>query len=180
MKKKIIIGMVLLVIIIVGLIIVIKDNNKKCNTNALKFKREYEKYNTILKIDIKDDNPMVKMNKKNIINKMNSSNGILFFGNPKSGDSRILVKELLKAAKDYDCEIIYYYNVNDLKDDKVYNELQTKLGDKELKNSVVIFYKKGEIVKYQEYIKNINILNKNLVEGFDSISGGMCEVAKQC
>lgn len=175
MKKIIILG-ILLVAIVTGC----GDNNKKCNTNALKFKEEYEKYNKVLKLDIKDDNPMVKMNENDIIKKIDSSNGILFFGDPKNSDSRTLVKELLKTAKDYDCEIIYYYDINDLKDNNVYDELQTKLGEDKLKNNIVIFYKKGEITKYQEYIKDIKELDKNLVEGFDSISGGMCEVAKQC
>ena len=86
----------------------------------------------------------------------------------------------MKVAKDYDCEIIYYYNINDLKNDDVYTKLETKLSGKSLKNNTIIFYKKGEITKYQEYVKEIKELNKNLVEGFDSISGGMCEVAKQC
>ena len=175
MKKTIII-----VILLVAFITGCGDNNKKCNTNALKFKEEYEKYNKVLKIDIKDDNPMVKMNTKNIINKIDSSNGILFLGNSKDKDSRTLVKELLKVAKDYDCEIIYYYNIDDIKDDNVYNELQNKLVEDKLKNNIVIFYKKGEITKYQEYVNNIKELNKNIVEGFESISGGMCEVAKQC
>lgn len=179
MKKKIIIGIVLVIIIITGIIIF--SNNKKCNTNALEFKKEYEKYNTsLVKLSISDDNPMVKMNKQNIIKKIDSSNGILFFGNPKNNDSRTLIKELLKVARDYDCEIIYYYDINDLKDNNVYDELQTKLGEYSLKNNIVIFYKKGEITKYQEYVKDIKGLDKNLVEGFDSISGGMCEVAKQC
>lgn len=174
MKKIIVVG-ILLVTLVTGC-----GNNNKCNTNALKFKEEYEKYNKVLKIDIKDDNPMVKMNKNNIIKKIDSSNGILVLANPKDKDSRTLVKELLKVAKDYDCEIIYYYNIDDLKDNSIYNELQTKVGDYSLKNNIVIFYKKGEISKYQEYIKNTKELDKNLVEGFDSISGGMCEVAKQC
>lgn len=174
MKKIIVVG-ILLVTLVTGC-----GNNKKCNTNALKFKEEYEKYNKVLKINIKDDNPMVKMNKNNIIKKIDSSNGILFLGDSKDKNSRILVKELLKVAKDYDCEIIYYYNINDLKDNNIYDELQTKIGEYSLKNNIVIFYKKGEISKYQEYVKDTKELDKNLVEGFDSINGGMCEVAKQC
>ena len=180
MKKRIIIGIVL-AIVIAGSFLIFTDNNKKCNTNALEFKKEYEKYNAnLIKLSIDDDNPMVKMNKNNIINKIDSSNGILFFGNPKNNDSRTIVKELLKVAKDYDCEVIYYYDINDLKNDDVYTKLETKLSGKSLTNNIVIFYKKGEITKYQEYVKGTKKLNKNLVEGFDSISGGMCEVAKQC
>ena len=180
MKKRIIIAIVL-AIVIVGSVFIFTGNNKNCNTNALEFKKEYEKYNnSLVKISISDDNPMVKMNKSNIIKKIDSSSGILFFGNPKNNNSRTLIKELLKVAKDYDCEIIYYYDINDLKNNDVYTELETKLADKSLENNIVIFYKKGEITKYQEYVKEAKELNKNLVEGFDSISGGMCEVAKQC
>lgn len=180
MKKKIIIGVVL-AIIITGSILIFRDK-EQCNDNALKFKEIYEKYNKSKeKLNIKDDNPMVKINKEDIVKKINKSDGVIFFGTPKENESRILVKVLLEVSKDYDCEVIYYYDLSKLdKESDIYKELQTKLGDYKLKNGTIIFYKKGEIVGYTEYKDNYKDMKKEINTNFTSISSGMCEVAKQC
>ncbi len=181
MKNKIIFGIVATIIITIC-IVIFAGNNKECNEQAIEFKNTYEKYNDNLeKLNIDEDNPMSKINKEDIINKIDSSNGIIFFGNPKNNESRILINELLKVAPDYNCEVVYYYNLMKLDiNSEIYSKLKEKLGDYELKNSIIIFYKKGEISKYVEYNKDSKEINKNIKEGFNSINGGMCEVAKQC
>ena len=180
MKKKVIIGIVL-VIFITGSILIF-SNKEECNENALKFKETYEKYNNKKEeLDIEDNNPMVAINKEDIIKKIDKEDGIIFFGTPKENESRLLVKTLLEVSQDYSCEVIYYYDLNKLdKDSDIYKEIQTKLGNHELKNGSVVFYKKGEIVGYSEYNKNTKTMKKTIDAGFTSISGGMCEIAKQC
>ena len=181
MKKKIIVGIILVVIITCG-IIVFLPSNEKCNDQALEFKKIYEEYNNrLLKLNIKDNNPMSKINKEDIIKKIDSSDGIIFFGSPNDNESRKLVRELLQVAPDYNCEVIYYYDFTKLdKNSEVFSKLKEKLGDNEFKSNIIIFYKKGEISKYIEYSKDIKEIKKNIIDGFDSINGGMCEVAKQC
>lgn len=181
MKNKIICGIVVIITIIICIIIV-GINNKECNEQAIEFKNIYEKYNdTLEKLNIDKENPMSNINKEDIIKKIDSSNGIMFFGNPKDNESRILVKELLKIAPDYNCEVVYYYDLTKIDNNNgVYSKLKEKLGENELKNNIIIFYKKGEISKYVKYSKDNNDIKNNIKEGFDSINGGMCEVAKQC
>ena len=179
MKNRMVIGIILAVIITTGILLYPKKD-EKCNYSAEKFKETYEKYNkTKEKLTIKNDNPMVEIKEENIIKKIDNGNGVMFFGSPKENESRLLVKTLLQVSKNYDCEVIYYHDLSKLDKENVSKEISKKLGDKSLKNGIVIFHKKGEISKYVEYNKESDI-KKELNEGFTSISGGMCEVAKQC
>jgi hypothetical protein len=181
MKKRIIIG-IILAIAITGGIILFTDNDEKCNDSALKFKETYEKYNnTKEKLTIKDDNPMVAIKKENIITKIDKGNGVIFFGTPKENESRLVVKNLLEVSKDYNCEVIYYYDLTNLdKESDIYKELSSKLGDNELKNGIVIFHKNGEVVECVEYNKNTKEMKLEIDSGFSAVNNGMCEVAKQC
>ena len=181
MKKKIIMG-IILVAVITGSILIFSNKEENCSDDALKFKEMYEEYNDKKeKLDIKKDNPMVAINKADIVKKIDEEDGVIFFGTPKENKSRLLVKTLLEVSQDYSCEVIYYYDLSNLsKDSDIYKELQTKLGDYQLKNDMVVFYKKGEVVGYSEYNKDTKLMKKEIDKGFTSVSGGMCEIAKQC
>ena len=181
MKKRIIMG-IILATVITGGIILLTGNEEKCNDNALRFKETYEKYNTTKeKLIINDNNPMVEIKKEDITKKIDKGNGVIFFGTPKEDESRLVVKSLLEISKDYDCEVIYYYDLSKLdKESDVYKKLITRLGDNELKNGTVVFHKNGEIVEYVEYNKNTKEMKLQIDSGFNLINKGMCEVAKQC
>ncbi len=117
MKKKLIIPSIVLLIVIVILIYfyIIKTNN----TDAAKFKKEYEVLNTQLNIDgskkykqlsINKDNNIIYLNYNELMNFINEGTGILYFGRPGCPWCRLLVPPMLEFAKENNLKI-YYYNI---------------------------------------------------------------------
>ena len=210
MNKKIIIGSAGAILIIIGVLILVFVNNSssKCNDNALVFKKEYEKYNNkemkkdnkkykLTKLSISENNPMKKLTKKEIIDKLNSMTGVVFFTSPLDFASREMIPTILEVSKSFDCEVIYYYDIDEISSASMKNEILNVLRKKdekleEVKNSTILFIQKGEIKEIQigipenyEYGKKINdtqkkTLNRVLKNGFNSINNNMCEKAKQC
>ena len=210
MNKKIIIGSAGAILIIIGVLILVFVNNSssKCNDNALVFKKEYEKYNNkemkkdnkkykLTKLSISENNPMKKLTKKEIIDKLNSMTGVVFFTSPLDFVSREMIPTILEVSKSFDCEVIYYYDIDEISSASMKNEILNVLRKKdekleEAKNSTILFIQKGEIKEIQigipenyEYGKKINdtqkkTLNRVLKNGFNSINNNMCEKAKQC
>ena len=204
MKKKIILTITILVIIAASITIyIISNKDKNCNQDAKQFKEEYESYNNkkitynkkqykLRSINIQEDNPMRKLNKNEIIDKLTKSTGVIIFTSPIDCTSREMVNKLLEVAQNYDCETIYYYDIDELNDKNLYNDILQVLDLKEINNGIVIFLQKGKIVEKQIGItddykygttlteKQDNILKRKFKNGFNSISGEMCERETQC
>ncbi len=109
--------------------------------DGLNFKVEYENYNsTNYQLNIDKDNNFKYIDMNNI-NKVFSSNNIIFIGDPKDDKSRYTVSTLIKLKKDYNVDIYYYnyeennpkYEITDEKPEKtkdgteLYNEMLKRL-----------------------------------------------------
>ena len=115
-------------------------NNEQ--TDALKFKKEYEKYNdSKIELEIDDDNIVKYSNLDSINDIIASGTGVIFIGTPSDNLSRVAIEILLQAADSTDLDTIYYYDkVDDI------NGLEEV---ENLKVPVVINVLEGEIKSYK-------------------------------
>lgn len=123
MKKRVLIGMIL-IIILVGLTAC--NDNKKNETDALKFKEEYERLNdtvrekdgkTIRSIEISEDNPFVYKEASDIIDMVkNGETFVVYFGFSDCPWCRSVVPTLVGVASDLGIDNIYYVDVKEIRD----------------------------------------------------------------
>lgn len=151
MKKKIIIIIGLLLIVSVVFLMFIK------NTDAIKFKREYESLNgkdNIRDIHIDKNNNVVYSNANEIINKINNKDTfVVYFGFAKCPWCRSVLPTLLETSKKLKLDKIYYVDVFDIRDTL------------EVKNGKVITKTKGT-KEYYELLKKLdNVLSDYTLEG---------------
>lgn len=116
MNKKILI-ITLIFVLLIGC-------TKKEQTNALKFKEEYEKYNnTKIKLEISEDNIIKYATKKEINEIIKTKSGVIFIGSPQDDLSRVAIKYLLDASESTDLEKIYYTkdasDIEEIEDTKI-------------------------------------------------------------
>jgi hypothetical protein len=132
MKLKIILISICSLILITGC-----SSTKE--TDALKFKKEFEKYNdTKVKLDIDKDN-IIKYATVDEINKIiEKKTGVIFIGNPKDNLSRVAINILLQAADSTDLKTIYY--ISNLDNIKGLDNIENK------KTPLVVNVLKGEII----------------------------------
>lgn len=111
------------------------------NTDASKFKREYEKYNKE-KINVKiDRDNIIKYKTSDEINGIiDKKSGVIFIGSSKDDLSRVAIEVLLKAADSTDLKEIYY--VDSYKDIPKVKEING------MKRPAVIYVLDGEIIGY--------------------------------
>lgn len=119
MKKKIIIIGILLVI---GLILgyyFISKNNDKVNSDAIRFKKEYEALNDELnddgskkytKMSIDENNKIVYLDYEELIDFINNGTGTLYIGRPGCPWCRLLIEPMFEFAEENNVNI-YYYNI---------------------------------------------------------------------
>lgn len=156
-KKIVILTFSLAVLALLGLLIYflfIKEDKKVIETDALKFKEEYEKYNgkineknnsKYMDVEIDEKNPIKYSNYEEIFDILDNGTGVIYFGFPECPWCRNFIPVLLDAAKEVGIERIFYLNnssdrdTKELKDGKIvttkeatnnYNKLVEKLGDK--------------------------------------------------
>lgn len=112
-----------------GLIVIILLLASGCGTkeesDAARFKREYEEYNNQISItgkeyrtvNIKEDNPMVYKTAGQIVSAIkNSDTFLVYFGFSTCPWCRSMIENLIKAAQDENIETIYYVDVYDIRD----------------------------------------------------------------
>ena len=86
--KNMIIRVLIVILMMIGAIAFFNvSQNKKENEDAIKFKEEYEKLNnekvgefTYSKIDIKEDNPFVYADAKDVVNTLKNGTGLIYMG----------------------------------------------------------------------------------------------------
>ena len=112
------------------------------NSDAYKFKKEYESINNKdnghgnkhRELSIPDDNPFVYATCKDIVEKINNNETfVVYFGFKECPWCRSVLNELINVAKDKEIDTIYYVDVKDIRDVKEYvdGEIKTtKIGDK--------------------------------------------------
>lgn len=134
----------ILLVIVITFLLTGCSEKKEEQTDAIKFKEEYEKLNNqkrendgkeIRKVSIPEDNPMVYATAEEIIKKMeNKETFAVYFGFNDCPWCRSIIEELIKAAKDSNVEKIYYVDVKEIRDvkelDEKNNIVTTKEGDK--------------------------------------------------
>lgn len=112
------------------------------DTDAYKFKEEYEKINNqksksgkmIRPLKISEDNPFVYSTCKEIVEKIeNKESFIVYFGFNDCPWCRSIITQLIKASKDKKVDKIYYVDVKEIRDVKDFDEsgniITTKEGD---------------------------------------------------
>ena len=107
-RNKIIILLVLLLLVVTGC-------NKNNNSDAAKFKKEFESYNnTISKLEIDKNNPFVYANSDELVSIMEKDKAlVLFYGNPQDKASRDMVEPLIEYASKKGLKKIYYIEMGD-------------------------------------------------------------------
>lgn len=166
MKNKIILCLILVLVLVTGCFNKKEDKNDK-NTDAIKFKEEYEslnKDNKYLNIIIKENNPIRYSNQEEIIDIINNKTGIIYLGSPDSNWCRSAITVLLEAAKQTGIGVIYYLNINEIKDNKILeilNSYSSEYKNLDLELPFIIFVKDGKIVHIHkgtlESIKDTNL-----------------------
>ncbi len=118
--------------------------------DGLNFKVEYENYNsTNYQLNIDKDNNFKYIDMNNI-NKVFSSNNIIFIGDPKDDKSRYTVSTLIKLKKDYNVDIYYYnYEENNPKYEITDEKLEKTKDGTELYNEM--------LKRLEKYITPLNI-----------------------
>ena len=148
---------VIYIFIVVFLIFVSTGCFEKKNTDALKFKEEYESLNgeknqqgkIYPKVDISKDNPIKYSSIEKIVKIIEKGTGVIYFGFPKCPWCRSAVPALLNAAVESGIDTIYYLNVTDVRDSKVVDA-----------NGKIVTEKEGS----KEYPKLLKALDKYLDE----------------
>lgn len=86
---------------------------KDKNTDAYKFKEEFESYNdSLTKVNISDDNPFVYTN--DIYSAVENDKALVIFcANPKDEDSRKIVESIIDYSSKHGLSKIYYVEVNE-------------------------------------------------------------------
>jgi len=144
-----------LFIVVILTILVLLTGCKDKETDAIKFKNEYESLNNtksesgkdIRNITIDEKNPMVYKTEDDIVNLINNKETFLvYFGFAKCPWCRSVLPTLLEVSKENKISTIYYVDVLNIRDvyelddngnlnktkegTKGYNELLSLLGDK--------------------------------------------------
>ncbi len=101
------------------------NSNSNIESDAIKFKKEYEAYNNkereddlgnyFQKLNIPEDNPMKYTSIKEAVQILEKGTGILYFGYPTCPWCRNAVPVLIDAVKESNFKTIYYLNVNEYK-----------------------------------------------------------------
>ncbi len=96
------------------------------NTDAVKFKREYESLNNVQiensdkkhrKISIPSNNPFIYKTEDEIVKMMNNKETfIVYFGFNKCPWCRSVLPTLIEVANDYNIETIYYVDILEIRD----------------------------------------------------------------
>ena len=132
MKNLKILTMALLMIILLSIVFIKNLDNKDNqvdNSDAIKFKQEYENLNevedgekTYKTISISEDNPMVYSKYDEIEKIFTDQTGVIYFGFPECPWCRNAVPVLIDAAKEIGIDKIYYFNALKIRDVKTLDE----------------------------------------------------------
>lgn len=153
MNKKIItfISLLFLSTILIGC------EGKNIESDAVKFKNEYESLNEkvndsgkkYVEVSIDDDNVITYSNYNEVMDILNNGTGVIYFGFPECPWCRNVVPILLESAEITGINKIYYYNALSIRDTKVLNE-----------NGTITTEKEGT----EEYYNLISVLSEYLGE----------------
>lgn len=102
MKKNIVVIFLILMILCLGC-------SKDEQTDAMKFKGEYEKYNgELIELNIDEENIIKYVSREEVNKIIKSKTGVIFIGDPSDNLSRVAINLLLEASSSTDLSKIYY------------------------------------------------------------------------
>ena len=146
-----------------------------CGSDSIKFKKEYEKYNSNYeKVNIDDANPIQYATDMEIIDVLlNKRSEVVYIGSPDNNDSRIVITELLNASDNTSLEKILYFNTKDIsKSAELYNHLISDVENPEI--PLVLFIVDGKIVRTNKNIKQEEMFNY-FTEGIHEVLKDVCD-----
>lgn len=152
MKKKVVV--IVLLIIVLSIIGIYLYNKNNLNSDAIKFKEEYESYNhvttddgyTYPTVEVKKTDPIKYSTSDEVISILKDGTGIILFSTPDDPWSRNAIVPLLQASRNYENIKIYYLDISKKQD--VY----------EAKNNKAVKTKDGT----EEYYQMVDILKEYL------------------
>lgn len=113
-------------ILVVGLCAYAIINHKEIKqTDAIKFKNEYESLNGVvnennekeyMKVEVDTENPIIYKSGQEILDVLKNENAIVYFGFSSCPWCRNVVPILLEAAKESNLDKIYYVDILDMRD----------------------------------------------------------------
>ena len=146
-----------------------KQEEKKVNTDALKFKEEYESVDN--SVTISEKNPIVYSSLDEIKDILNNKTGLIYLGYPECNNCMKIVPILIEASKQAGLKEIYYLNTKEIKEE-IISEY-----DKE--EPLIIFVKEGKIIyTYKDSYddeKEENQLLKKYRKSIHEILGDICD-----
>jgi hypothetical protein len=164
-NKIILIGSIILALIIIVVCIFAINNHKDVTeSDALKFKEEYEILNGQVNNDNKNypvvnisvDNPIVYSSDESIVNIMKSETTLVYFGYAKCPWCRNSIEPLLNALKDNNIDKAYYVDIEDIRDKYSVNENNEVIKE----NDGTSYYQ--NILKYlDKYLDDYEIKDNN-------------------
>lgn len=117
-------------ILVIGICVYAIYNRDDVQSDAEKFKNEYEVYNGVaiddseeiyLDVNISSTNPIIYKTAKEIVEIMETDTAFVYFGYPSSQEARSIIETLLEVAEEESIETIYYVNIYSIRDTYVYN-----------------------------------------------------------
>lgn len=170
-KWKIILSAILLCLLVIGFTLnsngLIK-NPKLDNSDAIKFKKEYESLNgtydtkrdrEYLRVSINSDNVVKYANFTEISDLIDHGTGVIYFGFPECPWCRNVVPVLLEAAETTGVDKIYYFNALDMRDEKVLDASGTIVTTKEGSSEY-----KTLLTKLNKYLSPYEGLNDDTIK----------------
>ena len=165
MNKKIVILLIIILILLLGIGGYFLIFNKEKNTDALKFKEEYESLNNTVResdgekynnVTIDKKNPIKYVSVDETIKLLNSKKAIIYVGANWCPWCRNMLKPMLDVSKKLNIDNIYYLTLDDDK-----SNYEVKNGEvKKINNGSKSYYKLLE--KLKDYLKDYELTD---VEG---------------
>lgn len=121
--------------------------NKENKIN--KFKNEYEMLNNDSKyqvLNIDQNNSIKYASVEEIIDIIDNKSGVIYLGYPECILCRSAIPSLLQAASETGLGSIYYLNVKDGINDKLYYKISDYVDNKNINTPLVIFVNEGKII----------------------------------
>lgn len=129
-NKICLIIIILCAILVIGVCAFAIYNRNDIQSDAQKFKNEYEVYNgvaiedseeTYLDVNISSTNPIVYKSAKEVLEIMENETAFVYFGYPSSQEAREVIETLLEVAEEENIETIYYVDIYSIRDVYVFS-----------------------------------------------------------
>ena len=136
---------------------VFKEKNE---TDALKFKEEYESVSTKDSINI--NNNIVYLNEEEVTKLLDEGTGIMLFASPNDTDSVNVMPSLIEVTNTISMNV-YYYNTDNGLNNQNLNKLKDYANNNIVNTPLILFVKKGKIVDDINGYDNNNEVFKNQI-----------------